>query len=99
MEKYIRNGEVGVITCDHTEIGWSTANPLFDRELVEMVLSETCHKIILEYCEDKYGKGNYIPGVFHLNVTFLPIGTHFQVEELCGGEMIVIHNPLDMHIA
>ena len=105
MEKYIKNGEVGIVTCDHCEMGWSTANPiistqlLFDRELVDMVLSETCHKIILEYCEKKYGKGNYIPGVFHLNVTFLPIGTHFQVEQLCGGEMIVIHNPEDIHIA
>lgn len=102
FEKYERNGEVAVLYSPGYGAGWFTWNSeheglLFDKEIVEAVLSKNNDKAIA-IAERKY-PGIYTGGGEDLAVYWVPKGNRFEVEEYDGSESVRIFGSKDGLVA
>lgn len=90
-EKLVRGGKVAVLYSPGFGAGWSTwasgecDGPLFDKDLVELVLADKRDECAT-LAEDQYDI--YTGGAHNLEVAWLPVGTAFQVNEYEGHESI-----------
>ena len=94
-EKLERDGKIAVLYSPNFGAGWSTWNTeprnrgiLFDREIVELVLAGNLDAAI-SLAEKKY-PGVYAGGGEDLEVTWVPKGERFMVEEYDGAEYVTI---------
>lgn len=107
IEKYIKDGKVGVLISKGYGAGWYTWNTeypamLFDKRLIEIVLDgrayeleeRTVSKIIGAKPDDIYTGGND-----GLTVEWIDEGAKFRVTEYDGVEGIEVIDELDYLIA
>jgi hypothetical protein len=103
MKKVILDGEVAVLVSPGFGAGWSTWNyqypeMLFDPKIVAMVETEQSDEAIVEYCKVKYPEG-YFGGVDDLQIVWLPVGTHFRIQEYDGSESLEIREYMHWQVA
>lgn len=106
MEKVIRNGKVAVLYSPGYGAGWSTwiysghegkEKALFCPEIVEWVLNG---KKESETPDFQALLGDiYTGGAAKLVVSWVPLGTAFQVDEYDGAESIRIRDMEDWYLA
>jgi hypothetical protein len=103
--KLIRDGKVAVLYSPGWGAGWSTWNAqypelVFDSVIVDFVLnkSENWYEGILSYCSMVYPDA-YTGGVDTLEVEWLPVGTHFLIEEFDGNESIQVRDSTNWMVA
>ena len=101
VTKVIRDGKVAVLYSPCFGAGWSTWNPqfpdlLFDSIIVDFVLnrSDNWQQGIEAYCSIAY-TGLYDAGIYDLEVTWIPLGSQFLVEEYDGSESVVLRDETD----
>lgn len=89
------DGDVAVLYSPGYGAGWSTwaiehsANVVFDRRLVELVLNDERDKITEELMSSLGYKDVYVGGANMLEIAWLKPGTHFRIDEYDGNESIV----------
>ena len=114
IPKVIRDGKVAVLYSPGHGAGWTTWHGvealLFDPEVVRWVeeyqalLDKTpeahfdlnCN--IEAHCKAKY-PNIYIGGADRLEVMWLPIGTHFRIQEYDGYESVEIREEINWSVA
>jgi hypothetical protein len=94
MEKYIKDGKVGVLVSPGFGAGWSTwadsaerETALMDKRLVEAALSGNVaelRRVADELCPESY-KG----GLDDVIVEWVPVGGRFRIDEYDGSESLV----------
>lgn len=103
MEKLVKDGNVAVLISPGYGAGWSTwmyeyPDCLFDGVLAQMLLDHVDHQEVVEYCEKKY-PDSYLGGLDDLEVYWLPVGTHFRVNEYDGAESVEVLGEVDWNVA
>ena len=106
MNKYIKDGKVGVLISPGFGSGWSTWNPdyseylLFDRELIQAVLDGDFNKVE-SIAEATIGEETYLHtgGAHDLTVHWLDPGTQFKVDEYDGHETLKVLEEVDLFTA
>ena len=98
MNKVIRNGLVAVLYSPGFGAGWYTWNTgqpeiLFDPAVVELVEAERWEEL-QAYVTLKY-PDIYAGGMRDLEVTWIPQGTQFRVNEYDGSESIETCDSVD----
>jgi hypothetical protein len=91
VNKLIENGKVAVVYSPGFGAGWSTWNTespeiIYDPTIVKYVETERLDELKV-YMELKY-PGLYTGGIEDLAVEWIPIGTHFKINEYDGSESI-----------
>lgn len=100
FEKYERDGLVAVLYSPGFGAGWYTWNRdsgqgmIFDRELVQAVLDGDRDRA-MEIAKSKYPDA-YLGGGKDLEITWLPIGTKFYINEYDGSESIKLIEDLEL---
>jgi hypothetical protein len=103
MEKYEKDGSIGVLYSPGYGAGWSTWNSddaeflIFDKTLVEMAISKAKKTDVEEYLESK-SVDAYTGGWENIKVEFVSKGSSFTVEEYDGKEFIS-YSPTKMFTA
>lgn len=93
IQKVIRNGEVAVLISAGYGAGWYTWNTthpncLFSPEIVKLIEDGKRDEITDEMCKELFGVGFFSGGLGGLYIKWLPIGTHFDIEEYDGAESL-----------
>lgn len=94
MEKVIRDGRVAVLYSPGYGAGWSTWSTgkemMYHPRLVEWVESGKVEPIE-QVVEGILGVDNhfYMGGAENLTIEWLPVGTHFKIDEYDGFESVV----------
>ena len=103
MDKKIKDEMVAVLVSPGHGAGWYSwhyiEELLYDPKVVDMVEDKTSAKTIELYCEEVYGKNHFYGGSEDLEVRWLPIGTHFFIQEYDGYESLQIREEIDWKIA
>lgn len=96
MEKVIHEGLVAVLYSPEYGSGWLTCHGIlelvFDPKVVQMVETQQSAETILSYCKTNYGKACYYGGYRNLEITWIPLGTRFRIEEYDGWETVITEN-------
>lgn len=93
MEKRIVGGRVGVVYSPGFGAGWSTWNEehketlCMDARIVDAVLSHDL-ELAATLAETLCGDCVYTGGSHKLQVTWLPVGTQFEIDEYDGSESV-----------
>lgn len=100
---YNETGEVAVLISPGYGAGWSTWNSryddvLFDKRIVELVLSDMKGLITEELMAEFGYPDMYLGGVDQLVVEWLVPGTAFNINEYDGAESLITVNTL-YHVA
>lgn len=100
VEKYYSDdGQyVAVLVSPGLGAGWSTwaldnqeEFMLFDAELVRMALAGDSRKVVDAYLDSRFGNdAPYGGGWRDIEVSWLPVGQHFRVDEYDGNETLVL---------
>ena len=101
VNKLIRDGKVGVILSPSHGSPWSAARGefreylMFDRELVELVLSGRPNRAsaVATKVTDLWLNGD------DLIVEWVPVGTRFIIDEYDGWEFLVIRDEIEWEVA
>ena len=107
MEKFIKDGHVGVLVSRGFGAGWSTWNRecpeiLFDPYIVSIIhpISDVEPDFTLDkeevqkihtYCALKYPDA-YLGGLDGLVVEWVPVGERFRIDEYDGSETLVLES-------
>lgn len=98
MKKVIRNGKVAVLHSPGFGAGWYTWGApkelIFDPDIVKLVENEEYDKI-KKLVKSKGYKDLYCGGVENLQITWLPKGTKFIINEYDGNESIEILSDIE----
>lgn len=97
LKKVIRNGKVAILYSKGYGAGWYSWNTrypqcIFSPEIVDLVEKNEIYKIDKEYCDKLFGVDDnesfYSGGADGLTIEWLPIGTHFDIDEYDGAESV-----------
>jgi len=89
VEKYIKDGKVGVLYSPGYGAGWSTwgeTEMALDKELVQAYIeggSIKCTEVASKLYPD-----SYLGGANQLKLEWIPVGTAFRINEYDGSESI-----------
>jgi hypothetical protein len=103
VDKYIVDGKVAVLYSPNYGAGWSTWNKgyedflMFDSEIVKFLLQRDFNSIE-RYVNNLYD-GLYLCGLYDLEISYLPIGTVFRIDEYDGYESIEIYDQKNYSVA
>jgi hypothetical protein len=99
MQKKIVDGLVAVLYSPGFGAGWYTWHSieelLFDPKVVNMVLEKTSAETIELYCKTVYGTKSYYGGAEDLEVTWVPTGTQFIIDEYDGAETVTVKDKVN----
>jgi hypothetical protein len=94
MQKKTVDGLVAVLYSPGFGAGWyswhNIEELLFDPKVVDMVQEKTSAETIELYCQEVYGAKSYYGGAEDLEVTWVPTGTQFIVDEYDGAETVTV---------
>ena len=102
-EKLIENGKVAVLVSGGYGAGWSTwmydyPDCLFDPVIAQMVIDGAEETEIAVVAEKRYPDA-YLGGIDGIDVVWIPIGTHFRINEYDGAESIEYLNEVNWYVA
>lgn len=104
--KLIRDGNVAVLYSPGYGAGWSTWNGdnsaffLFDESLVKLREENASLDDVEKHLKPKFGEDHFcVLGWEDVEISWLPEGTAFVVEEYDGNERIVQHGDAAFHVA
>ena len=95
MTKLVRDGKIAVLISPGFGSGWFE-EARFDAEIVRMLEMDVSTEDIKSYCKIMY-PGQYLGGLYYLEVEWVTEGEYFYIHEYDGSEWIV--NQGDMHVA
>jgi hypothetical protein len=105
MEKLVKDGKVAVLVSPGFGAGWSSwlygeylYDPLFDPVLAQMLLDQVPFEELLKVAEERYPDG-YLGGLDDVQVTWLPVGTKFRVNEYDGAESLELESDVEWAVA
>lgn len=101
MNKIVRDGKAAVIHTTTYGRGWfswhNSREALYDPELVAWIMD--CYPVArLRYFEEKYPDFDSHT-LERLDISWVPIGTRFMVQEYDGMEWVVCENEIDWEVA
>jgi hypothetical protein len=107
LNKVVKDGKVAVLYAPVYDHGWYTRcsdveQLLYDPTVVSWVLAgkpESMRPSIEVYVEIKYHDDGLSHNLRQLEVSWLPIGTFFRVDDSDGWEAVYVYNASDYHVA
>lgn len=99
MDKFIVDGEVAVLVSRGYGIGWGSHGlNVFDPDIVEAILTGCSDDQIYEIARRNY-PNDYIGGADGLEIQWVPVGTHFRIEEYDGAETLWLEDEYEWETA